>query len=497
VHLKLHRPSRPAILRPPSLSNAVRFSILAVVAILAILKEVSKQPDLLTQTSGFIGRYLQCSEHQRTVLALWVLHTYCYSSAQVAPYLSIQSAHKQSGKTLCLQLLNLLCAAPAFTSGFTTSALTRRLRGPVATLLLDECHATLGTRARSKAPALRAVLAGGFHRGLGCMVGPDESSTFCPKAFAGMGQLPEALADRAIPIILEPLKASASAERVSRSPDHLITCDHPMVERFHLHSATAEAKPLRQRLLAWAEAHRPHLQEMLPYNQDAFPPNFSPRRQDLCEPLLQLADAIGGEWPARIRQALVGVFEEQSDFDLQPHLQLLADLHQCFFHYGFPERLSTAVLLDWLHALPARPWDIDGPLSARSLARLLVAFEIRPRLQRNGSARPARGYELKDFLQSWQRHLGLAGPYPSQNPAARPANKPAVTGEHSSEIASKDAGCNTSTGARALSLPGYPGKANGSQPGSLSLVTGNLSPVVCNGLTDGGAVPVSTCSQGG
>src|SRR5438045_9327548 len=84
---------------------------------------------LLDQVSQFIGRYLQCSEHQRTVMALWVFHThhYCLPAAPFTPYLSIQSTQKQSGKTLCLQLLSLLCDSPALTVGFTTSNLTRRI----------------------------------------------------------------------------------------------------------------------------------------------------------------------------------------------------------------------------------------------------------------------------------------------------------------------------------------------------------------------------------
>jgi hypothetical protein len=73
--------------------------------------------ELIQEVAQFIARYLQCSAHQRTLLALWVLHTYCYCSARVTPYLSIQSAGKQSGKTLCLQLLSLLCDHPALTSG--------------------------------------------------------------------------------------------------------------------------------------------------------------------------------------------------------------------------------------------------------------------------------------------------------------------------------------------------------------------------------------------
>src|SRR5947209_8173467 len=70
---------------------------------------------LLDEVTEFIGRYLQCSEHQRTVMALWIFHTHCLPAAQVTPYLAIQSSEKESGKTLCLELLSMLCDFPALT----------------------------------------------------------------------------------------------------------------------------------------------------------------------------------------------------------------------------------------------------------------------------------------------------------------------------------------------------------------------------------------------
>src|SRR5579871_355137 len=161
---------------------------------------------LLHAVSNFFARYLHCSEHQRTVLALWVLHTYSYQAAQVTPYLSIQSAQKQSGKTHCLVLLQLLCENAAFVSGLTTSTLFKLLQGPAATLLLDESQASVGTRNRNKAPVLRAALAGGSlaAAGLDPVLRPEPRNKFCPKAFAGRGPLPQDLADLSIPIILEP-----------------------------------------------------------------------------------------------------------------------------------------------------------------------------------------------------------------------------------------------------------------------------------------------------
>lgn len=398
---------------------------------------------LLDRVSQFIGRYLQCSEHQVTVMALWALHSYCLPAARVTPYLSIQSTEKQSGKTLCLQLLSFLCDSPALTAGFTASNLTRRMDGSISTILLDECQATLGTRARSKGPVLRAILASGHLCGPGYTDSTHERNAFGPKAFAGMGQLPEALADRSIPIILQPLRNGV--EETLR----------PRVERFNLSQAAAEAKLLQQQLSAWTSENLEDLGERHSYAHEDFPPHLSLRRQDMSEPLLHLADAIGGQWPARIRAALASIFQEESAFDLQQARQLLHDVRDCFAHHGCPERLSTSTLLAWMHSLPARPWDVDGLLTARAFARLLVAFEIRPRVQRLGSAslgstNPARGYQLQDFVEPWQVHLGfiLHG-----NPGATESVSSVVTDAGQPEILNKNAGCNAVTDFSAISVP--------------------------------------------
>ncbi|HLJ26735.1 MAG TPA: DUF3631 domain-containing protein [Candidatus Angelobacter sp.] len=464
---------------------------------------VSPQPDVLSQVSGFIGRYLQCSDHQRTVLALWVLHAYCFYTAQVTPYLSIQSPHKQSGKTLCLQLLNLLCEDPALTSGFISNLTLRMKLEPVATLLLDECQGAVGTRARSKAPALRALLAGSYHLGLGYTSAVEDYNVFCPKAFAGRGQLPEELADRSLPIILEPLKncvaqPPGSPARAGFSRDGATSAANKKVERFHLRQATEDAEPLQQRLSAWAEQNLPALEKLPPYPEEDFPPNLSPRRQDLCEPLLQLAAMVGGEWPTRARQALTAIFEQEAAFHLQTSLQLLAAVRDCFAHHAFPERLSTAVLLDWMHSLPERPWDVDGRLSAHSLARLLSAFHTHPRLQRIGSANPARGYQLEDFKEPWKKHLGFELPQ--------------------SEIASKDRPCSAVADVGALSISDCSDGVKGPGRSSLSPVTCDLSPTrgpvassqqlethpseiaskdrPCSTVADVGARSISDCPDG-
>src|SRR5262249_27162560 len=139
--------------------------------------------------------------------------------------------------------------------------------------------------------------------------------------------------------------------------------DSSSVERYHRHSALREAKPLRELLHDWSIGAEMDLEARPPYRKEDFPPNLSPRRRDMVEPLLNLADFIGGEWPRRIREAIPVIFAEQADFELKESLQLLADIRDCFAFHNYPERLATAVFLDWLHGLTSRPWDVNGSMT--------------------------------------------------------------------------------------------------------------------------------------
>src|SRR5215471_2917539 len=87
----------------------------------AVDQKSSKPSRMLDDICAFLARYLHCSPEQRTVLALWVLHTHSFAGARSTPYLAIQSARKLSGKSLWLRLLSLLSAHPTLTSGYTAA----------------------------------------------------------------------------------------------------------------------------------------------------------------------------------------------------------------------------------------------------------------------------------------------------------------------------------------------------------------------------------------
>jgi hypothetical protein len=82
--------------------------------------------------------------------------------------------------------------------------------------------------------------------------------------------------------------------------------------------ARQASKPLRESLHQWTAENAGRLAAVALYHEDQLPQELSPRQQDCAEPLLQLADIIGGGWPLRLRRALVNVYtvndKEEEDF---------------------------------------------------------------------------------------------------------------------------------------------------------------------------------------
>src|SRR5262249_17397148 len=155
--------------------------------------------------------------------------------------------------------------------------------------------------------------------------------------------------------------------------------------------------------------------------------------------------------------ALAHIFQEEAAFDLQHSKQLLADIRDCFAHHAWPKRLSTAALLEWMHSLPARPWDADGSITARTFARMLLPFDVRPAVQPHRPTAPHRGYELEVSIDPGRTRLNFTVPE-LLPPAATPPTASAaaalsrragegppwrITDEHHTETLNNDAGCNT------------------------------------------------------
>jgi hypothetical protein len=341
---------------------------------------------LLDDVERFIRRYVVLTPDQLVIVALWVAHTWAIKASDTTPYLHIGSATKRSGKTRLLEVLNYLVQQAWLTGRTTAAALVRKIDGSAPTLLLDETDAAF-RGPEEYGEALRAILNSGYKRngvaslcvGKSTDLKVKDFKTFCPKVLAGIGRLPDTVSDRSIPILL---KRRATNESIERWRDR---------------DGRAQARPLADRLARWA----PSAREPLKASRPTLPDALSDRAQDVCEPLLAIADAAGSTWPARARRAVIALMGVVEDAD--PAIELLTDLRKMIKDKDAKTIIPTKDLIDQLVAREDRPWSEwrrDKPITPHALAGLLKPLGIYP-----GSSGRARGYSPDRFADAFLRYL--------------------------------------------------------------------------------------------
>ena len=232
---------------------------------------------------------------------------------------------------------------------------------------------------------------------------------FCAKVLAGIGDLPDTVHDRSIPIRL---KRKTTAERV---------------DRFR-HKQAAEAFPLRQELQGWAEAHRSAVEATEP----APPDELSDRQQDAWEILLAIADTAGLGWADKARAAAIELAKDRVDGHASWGIRLLADLQTLFLDKG-GRHLGSQECVAWLNALEEAPWSTWNRgygANSYNLNKLLEPYEIRTRDVRIPSHPNAvKGLYNADLQEAFRRWLERADEEASADTAtSRQPAPPSVPG---------------------------------------------------------------------
>ena len=345
--------------------------------------------EVLDDIETFLRRFVVFADPAQPVaVALWVAHTHFFDAAQTTPYLAVTAPAKRAGKTLLLEVLELLARDAYHVVNTSVPALFRLIDERQATLLLDEVDAVFKTKGETS-EALRGIINAGHRRGAEVhrMTGPKMTvvksfAVFSPKALAGIGELPDTITDRSIPIRLQ---------RRARSEP---------IERFRRQYVAPDAEGLRCLLVAAAAL----VVEGLRTARPELPEALNDRAQDAWEPLLAIADAAGGDWPARARLAAVNLSGDTDPDDDTASVRLLADIAQTW--PADIEAVSSADLLKRLHDLEESPWgDWYGkPLNPHGLARLLRPYGVKARQIRFGD-RNLRGWRLADLADPIRRYL--------------------------------------------------------------------------------------------
>ncbi len=368
----------------------------------ASLDGASPTAALLGDLVAYIGRFVVLTPVQLQVVAVWVMHTYILDACDQTPYLNIRSPEKQSGKTRLLEVLATLVFRPWMVTRPSESVLFRKIERDRPTVLLDEVdlvfakgdeflgvQSALNSGTRRGVPVPRTEKRGGSFELL-------EFEVFCPKALSGIGKsLPDTVADRSIPIVLMRKRPGDQVERFRQKTQTADGADGPV---------------LRDRLGVWAEESVAEL-EAIVAAAPALPDDLSDRAQDAVEILVAIADLAGGNWPERIRKALIMVLATDEGDDAAEESWEAAALRLTrvvFAERGFPAAVKSADLIIALSSMADSPWNTNEggqALGPRWLGQMLGTYEVHSKSVRFPDGTRLRGYPLEELQPAWDAYV--------------------------------------------------------------------------------------------
>lgn len=354
---------------------------------------------LVRELSDTLRRYVICEPEVADAAALWIAFTWFIDEVHVAPIANITAPLPNCGKSTLLEFLETFAFQPLKCDGISPAALFRSMDKWTPTLLIDEVDTFL----RDNEDA-RGVLNSGHRRNgfIIRVVGDDHEpkrfATWGAKALCGIGGIANTLASRSIRLELRRKLPHEEVENIRFMPADLANRLRRQLARLQedLSSDVAKARP-----------------EPVP--------GLSNRSADNWEPLQQIAEAIGGEWPQRVRSIAL-VITRMDDSEQAPDVgtELLKDIKTVFEEKAV-DRIFSTPLVNALHADSEAPWNTwnrGQPISARQVAAKLSDFGIKSKQIRIGHE-TKKGYLRQDFEEAFRRYLSAGTPARSETTKQR------------------------------------------------------------------------------
>jgi Protein of unknown function (DUF3631) len=277
-----------------------------------------------------------------------------------------------------------LVRRPIKVDNITPAALFRCIDKYHPTLLIDEVDTFIKQNENLRGILNSAhIRSGGVIRLVGDKHDVKRFSTFGAIVLCGIGGLKKTLKSRSITLELKRKQRGEVVENLR-------------------HVSSGEIGELKSRLLRFTEDVFDAVKQSRPEV-----PGLENRSQDNWEPLLSIADAAGGDWSKRVRDAAMMISKNDADNDFPGiEIELLSDVKKIFEQQNC-EKIFTDGLIFELCQIDESRWvsfDYGRTITARQLSSKLRSFKIKSKSIRIDTA-VRRGYQKQDFLDAFNRYL--------------------------------------------------------------------------------------------
>ena len=352
---------------------------------------------LITEVEAYIRAYVTLLDPSYAlVIALWLTATHAWAEFDAFPYLVVTSTTKRSGKTRLLELLFFVASNSRMVADISPAALYHTIDAEKPTLLIDEAE-----KFSSANSEYRPLLNAGYRRGQTVKRHDGDYETYCPKAFALIGDVHDTLRDRSVAIEMrrgEPAR------------------------RFVYAAAKEEGAAVREKLTAAVSSKVQEIAEEvggfggLPFltdrDEEIWTPLFilcrlfCPERLDELE--RTAADISAAKTAKAKRYTELGEQEDKAQ-EQEYAIRLLRDMVAVT---GDRDQITTQEAIAKLREIPTSPWRRfrgdglkDGIEGGMLVAGLLSQFGVKPTTIRIasknvGTGSTAKGYKRDALLNA-------------------------------------------------------------------------------------------------
>ena len=374
---------------------------------------------LIAELESYIRSYVSLAESSYAlVIALWLVATHVWTAFDAFPYLVVTSATKRSGKTRLLELASFVASNSRLVANISPAALYRTIDAEKPTLLFDE--AEMFSSAKSE---YRPLLNTGYRRGQTVKRHDGDYETYCPKAFALIGDVHDTIRDRSI--VIEMRRGEAA-------------------RRFVHATAKEEGAALREMINATVSSKAVEITEAL-RNFEGLRWLINDRDEEIWTPLFVLcrllcpdrlpelgraaADISAAKTAKAKRYSELGE-EEDSAQEQEYAVRLLHDMLRVI---GDQKQITTQEAIAKLRDILTSPWRRfqgkglkDGIEGAMVVAGLLSRFGVKPSTIRIaakdvGTGSTAKGYRRQSLVGALERIE-----HPTQNDEGIPSLPPVL-----------------------------------------------------------------------